>query len=139
VFQRNFTASFIKVDHLPWGWNQQYHLKSGTLLKDYVTSHSRRQQSSQSPMSEPKISQTRDYFYFQIWEVQKELPWVISFLKCLATSFTLFFLKWNHLLHSHTMIHSKYPLELATLKVHANYNGKQENSLWKTRALQYSF
>jgi len=72
VFQRNFTASFIKVGHLPWGWNWQYHSKPGTLLEDYVTSQSRRQQSLQSPMSEPKISQTRP-FYFQILKVQKRV------------------------------------------------------------------
>ena len=80
VFQSNFTDSIIKVGHLTWGWNQQNHLKFGTLLQDYVTSHSRRQQSSQSPMSELKISPTSYYFYLQILEVQKELARVISFI-----------------------------------------------------------
>lgn len=132
MFQRNFTASFIKVGHLPWGWNQQYHLKSSTLLEDYVTSHPRRQQSSQSPMSEPKISQTRDYFYFQIWKAQKELAWVISFFKALPYTFMF-----SHIFHPFlfrikspfTLSHYD-PQQVSTWICNSESTGKLQ---WKTR------
>jgi hypothetical protein len=74
-------------------------------------------------------------FISKFEKCKKQLAWVISFFKALPYNFTI-----SHIFHpflkneitSHTMIHSKYPLELATLKVDANYTGKQENSLWKT-------
>jgi hypothetical protein len=133
VFRRNLSASFIKVGHLPWGWNQEYHLKSGTLLEDYVTSHSRRQQSSQSPRSEPKVHKL-DIIFISIFEKCKR-NWHGSFHSsrlyhtpsCLATSFSLFFSEWNHILHSHTMIHST---QIST------WIGNSESTCklhWKTR------
>ena len=132
MFQRNFTASFIKVGHLPWGWNQEYHLKSGTLLKDYVTSHSRRQQSLQSPMSEPTISQTRHYSYFHIWKVQKELAWVISFFNALPYTFMF-----HHIFHPFRF-RMKSPLTLSHYDPQqvSTWIGNSESTCklyWKTR------